>query len=250
MTMRIAYLIGVHGKERQFKWIFDAIYNPHDLFAIHIDSKTPAPSAIALREIVGNRPNVFICPQRSVILSEWAMCAVELDAIKYFYEHHKDWQYFINLSGQDYPLKNRDRIVVELSRDPRRNFLQFVPLDTLPPYFHRRINWYCFRIGDRLIRTPLPYFKPKNIRVEWHGSAWHVITREFCEWLLKADVAQECMRFLRHVKIPEEFLMQTLIMNGPFEETLNTSFKWRIRWSHRAPFDADVLGIASASVTV
>ncbi len=243
MAMRIAYVIGAHSKERQFKWIFDAIYNPHDLFAIHIDSKTPALTALAMRETVANRPNVFLIPPRSVVHSEWSLCNVELDAIKYFCERHEDWQYFINLSGQDYPLKSRDQIGAELGKDPRQNYLEFVPLNTLPPNFHRRKNWYNFRIGNRLIRTPLPHFTPKNIRIDWHGSAWHVITREFCEWLLKANVAQECMRFLRHAKNADEFLMQTLIMNSPFADTLNTSFKWWIRWGHRAPHP-DILTMA------
>ena len=233
--MRIAYQIGVHGKERQFKWLFDAIYNPHDLFVIHIDRKTPEAAARAMRETAGNRPNVYFSPQHSVIYSEWAMCEMELDAIRYLCENHKDWQYFINLTGHDYPLKARDQIVTELSKNPRQNFVQIIPLDTLPPYFRRRINWYCFRFGDRLIRTPLPHFVPRNIRVEWHGSGSHIITREFCEWLSKADAAQDCVRFLRHVKVPNEFLMQTLIMNSPFVGILSTSYKRYIRWGNHVP---------------
>lgn len=233
--MRIAYQIAVHARERQFKWIFDALYNAHDLFAIHIDRKTPESTVRAIRDIVANRPNVYATPRLSVIYGEWAMTEMELGAIRFFCENHADWQYFINLSGQDYPLKTREHIVAELSRNPRQNFLHFVHLDTLPSYFRERSARYCIRIGHRLIHTPLPNLKPKNIRFDWFGAAWHVITREFCGWLLKDRTAQDCMRFLRHVHVPHEFLMQTLIMNSPFEDTLNTSFKWYIRWTYGAP---------------
>lgn len=233
--MRIAYHISVHHKPLQFKWLFDTIYNSEDLFAIHIDRKTPEPTAKAFFDIVGNRPNVHLSKEHSVIYGEWALCEVELDGIMYFLKNYETWDYFINMSGQDFPLKNREQIVAELSKNPTQNYINLIPLNSLPRYFKMRKNWFCFRLGDRFIRTPIPRIQPLNMRIDWHGSAWHILTHSFCDWIFSADAAQECTSFLRHVKLPNEFLMQTLIMNSPFRETLNTSYKRKMIWKKRAP---------------
>lgn len=233
--MRIAYHISVHSKPYQFKWLFDAIYNSEDIFAVHIDKKTSKPTADAIVEIVGDKPNVHFNKKRSVIYGDWALCEVELDGIMFFLEHCADWDYFVNLSGQDYPVKNRSQIVAELNRDATQNYINLIPLSNLPKYFERRKKWFCFRLGDRLMRTPIPYVQPKHIRIDWHGSAWHILTREFCHWVVSAQESKECMSFLRHVKLSNEFLMQTLIMNSPFRETLNLDYKRKLAWKDHAP---------------
>jgi len=233
--MRIAYHISVHTKPKQFQWLFDAIYNPEDLFAVHIDKKVSDATAKAFVEIVGNKPNVHFSDPWSVIYGDWALCEVELDGIRHFLEHHDDWDYFINLSGQDYPLQNRPQIVAELTKDPTQNYINLIPLDSLPRYFNRRKRWFCFRVKDRFVRTPIPYLQPSQIKIDWHGSAWHILTREFCEWVCSADIARESMSFLRHVKLPNEFLMQTLIMNSPYRGTLNTAYKRKMVWKDHSP---------------
>ena len=233
--MRIAYHISVHHKPAQFKWLFDAVYNPDDLFALHIDRKTPVSAAQAFLEIVGDKRNVHFCEKHSVIYGEWALCQVELDGILYFLNKHEDWDYFINLSGQDYPLRSRAQIDAEMSKDPAKNYINLIPLKTLPRYFSLRKYLYYFRLNDHFYRTPIPRLQPRNIRIDWHGSAWHILTREFCEWMFSADVARQCMSFFRHAKLPNELLMQTLVMNGPFRDTLEPAYKRKMKWGNRAP---------------
>ena len=142
--MRIAYHISVHHKPLQFKWLFDAIYNSEDLFAVHIDRKTPEPAAKAFIDIVGDKPNVHFCKKHSVIYGEWALCEVELDGIMFFLKNYENWDYFINMSGQDYPVKNRAKVIAELTKNPTQNYINLIALSTLPRHFKRRKKWFCF----------------------------------------------------------------------------------------------------------
>ena len=233
--MRIAYQIGLHNKEWQFQWLFDALYNSDDLFAIHVDSKAADSTMDAVYKVAGNKPNVHFQERRSVIYGDWQLCQVELDGIKHFLTNRHTWDFFINLSGQDYPLKPRQKIVDELGENRESNFINMIHLDTLPAYFRRRIRWFCFRVGDRFIRTPVPWRKPSHIKLHWHGSAWHILSRDFCEWVVSDRLAQECMLFLKHVKLSNEFLMQTLIMNSPFIYTLVPSYRRKMFWRYHSP---------------
>lgn len=247
--MRIAYQIGLHGKEEQFRWLFEALYNRDDLFTIHVDSKAPHSTVDAVYKIAGAKPNVAFQDRRSVIYGDWQLCEVELDGIKYFLRNGEEWDFFINLSGQDYPLRSREHIAHELSLNLERNFIGMIHLDTLPPYFRRRAKWFCFRVGNVFVRTPLPWRAPQHIKLHWHGSAWHILSRSFCEWIVSASMAKECMRFLKHVKLSNEFLMQTLIMNSPFIHTLIPNYKRKILWRFHSPHP-EILTIKDLSTLI
>ncbi len=233
--MRLAYHISLHEKAYQFGWLFDAIYNSHDLFAVHVDTKARAETKDKLWKIVGTRPNVSITSSHSVIYSEWALCQIELEAIQHFVDYGNGWDFLINLSAQDYPLKNRDLIEDDLSKYVGRNFINIKELNQCPAYFRRRLRWLSFRVGDWQIRTPLPRRLPRNFDINWHGSMWHILSREFCEWVTRDEMTETISKFLKNAKMPNEFLMQMLIMNSPFKETLVPDYRRKIIWRHRHP---------------
>jgi hypothetical protein len=233
--MQIAYHISVHHKPDQFRRLFEAVYNPDDLFAIHIDCKAPESVSRPVFEIASHRPNVHFMTRHSVIYGEWALCRVELDGIAFFLKNFSSWHYFINLSGQDFPLKTRDAMVAELSKDPDRIYIDVIEFSSLPAYFRRRTRWACLRVGDRLLRTPIPLVAPKNIAIEWHGSAWHILSYDFCKWLLNADITNDCVKFFKRVKLPNEMLMQTIAMNGPFKDMVDRNYRRKLRWGRHKP---------------
>src|SRR5215813_10845356 len=40
-TMKLAYFIAAHRLERQFEWLFRAVWNPDDVFVVHLSKSTP-----------------------------------------------------------------------------------------------------------------------------------------------------------------------------------------------------------------
>ncbi len=97
--MRLAYLIATYQPESEFEWLLNAIYDPNDVFLVHIDKKTPDHVYDNFKTIVGDRPNVRFMPRVSVVWGCWGLCQVELNAMAMLLDWNDEWRYFINLSG-------------------------------------------------------------------------------------------------------------------------------------------------------
>ncbi len=228
--MRIAYLIQVHALERQFHWLFDALYNNSDVFAIHVDAKSSSATRVYIEKLVRGLGNVHFVPSHNIRWGGWSMCGAELESLKRLLALEEDWSFFVNLSGQDYPLKAADEIRSELLSRPCANYVQVLPLSAQRLHIRLRPHWFCIEFGRRMVRLPLPNWRPPRYRVNWYGSQWHILSRGFCEWT-QTRPAQARLRWLRHVKIPDEFFMQELLMNSPFRTTNIGNNKREIIWS-------------------
>ena len=136
----------------------------------------------------------------------------------------------MNITAQDFPLQTRERMIEELRSRPGVNHMRVLPLADAKPHFRRRFRWVCFEAGGKLRRLPVPYPKPREFRNDWIGDGWHVLTREFCEWAVTAPVAQECLRWFRHVKHPHESWYQAMMMASPFAGTVDGDNKRLIKW--------------------
>lgn len=237
--MKLAYAILLHHNERQFEWLFDAIYDPGDAFAIHVDKATPERTLRSFESLVGDRPNVLFLPRRRVAWGGWSLAAVSLESIRRLLDVDDGWDYFINLSGQDYPLRPVDRIRAELARNPAANYITADEIDSFPPderYFvHRRKRWRCIEFGGRTRRIPVPNLGRPNVRIDWKGSGWYALSRDFCEWIFSDALARDCIAAVRRTFIPDEFLMQTLALNGPFADTVTFDDRREADWVRGRP---------------
>jgi hypothetical protein len=220
--MKIAYLILLHHKLEQFRYLLDAIYSTHDMFLIHIDRGSPSVFHRAVQACVGGFSNVGFLSSRPVAWGGWSVIAPELRAIEFFLKASRDWSYYINLSGQDYPIKPREVIRDTLKAAWPRNFVEvetfaekraYQPDD---PHLKRRLTFDLF--GIRRLVTPIPLPAPKLIDMDFKGSHWHMLSREFCDWMVDAPIRRHVERYLRFTSCPSEVFIQTMIMNSPFAE--------------------------------
>lgn len=220
--MKTAYFIALHHKAYQFSWLFEAIYSRDDVFCIHVDRKASREFHEDVRRQVGARPNVTFLEPRRVTWGGWSQVAVELAAIKRMLAADPDWRYFINLSGQDYPIKALAQIKSTLRREWPRNFIRAWPfaaiqrLEPKDPHLARRLTFEAF---GRLVRTRLRLPLPRGIDIRYKGSNWHMLARDFCEWLVEDPLARRVARWVRHVVSPDEVYFQGLIMNSPFRNS-------------------------------
>jgi hypothetical protein len=233
--MRLAYLIATYKYESEFEWLLNAIYDPNDVFLVHIDKKTPDHIYENFKTIVGDRPNVRFMPRVPVVWGCWGLCQVELNAMVMLLDWNVEWRYFINLSGQDYPIKPKDFIRSELRKDPEINYITLDSIDDDPPrlrrHFKRRTHWFCFQFRNKFVRTPIPLLRPRDIRIAYRGAFWHLVTRDFCRWVVEDELAARCCAKLKHMKIPDEFLMQLLMVNSPFKDTIACDNKRVVVWT-------------------
>ena len=107
----IAFSLVVFKDVEQIERLFRAIYRPQNYYCLHVDTKSNQKVKDAIANLANCFENVFLS-SRSVDV-QWGWFSVvepELvcmqDLLKY-----KKWKYFINLTGQEWPLKTNADIV-------------------------------------------------------------------------------------------------------------------------------------------
>lgn len=200
----------------QFRWLWKAIYSCNDVYCIHIDAKAPQPFHIEVREYVGSRPNVVYLESRSITWGGWSQVVAELDAMKLVLDLFDEWSYWINLSGQDYPIKPLAVIKESLVKSGL-NFIRVWTFDRVAieePYDPHLRQHAHIELGKRIRNFHVPVPLPTKLR--YKGSNWHMLTREFVVWLQAAAVTNTAARRIRFLRSPDEIFFQALIMNSPF----------------------------------
>jgi len=108
----IAFSILMFKDVEQFERLLRAVYRPQNLYCVHVDSKSSSDIRGAVIAIARCFENVFVL-QRSFDV-EWGTFSVlepELVCMKRLLRRNKKWRYFINLTGQEFPLKTNWQIV-------------------------------------------------------------------------------------------------------------------------------------------
>lgn len=233
--MTIAYFIVAHHKPRQLARLLDALHDPADSILVHVDRKAPAAVREAIARHAAARPNVDLLPSRRIAWGGWSLAEIHLDAIRRLLERDRAWRWFANLSGQDFPLRSPDAIRAELEAAPERNHLEAAPIDAFPEperrRLRRRLQFRYVEAGGEVVETTQAPERPAGVRVDWKGAGWFTLTRAFCEWIVADPLAHRCAAAVRHAFIPDELLMQTLAMNGPFRGTVTGDPRRMIRWT-------------------
>ena len=107
----LAFGLIVYKNIEQVERLLRAIYRPHNDYCLHIDRKTDNRTKIASEAIAECFDNVFIVPNPVDV--KWATITVlhaELLCMQYLWKA-KSWKYYINLTGQEFPLKTNLEIV-------------------------------------------------------------------------------------------------------------------------------------------
>ena len=238
--MRLAFFIATYKLERQFSWLFNAIKNSDDLFVLHVsEAEVTDAQHAALRELWGC-PNVHILPRMQLAWGGWSLCEMHLRALHLLQDLGEQWSYFINLSSQDYPARPIDELREFLRANSPRNFIDVREIDQEPEPFRRHLKrrrfWHCVERDGKLIRLPIPNLQSRPFRVAWYGPLWCMLSRDFCDWILSSGAEQDCRRTLNHMKLPDEFFFQTLVMNSPFRSTIDPNTGRFIKWDgQRSP---------------
>ncbi|MFF2909921.1 beta-1,6-N-acetylglucosaminyltransferase [Paenibacillus sp. NPDC057934] len=210
----IAYFILAHQKPTMLQRLLSAIYDPNNLYLIHVDLKAKDLIEFA-HQISKNYDNIRIMPSRHITYASWSMVQVELDAIKELLYWSSDWTHFINLSGQDMPLVNQDKVKNFLKENPNKNFINL----EIASESDRRIHFngyfiedcgYLKRLGER---NPFESYFDSGIKA-YRGSQWKMITREFAEYVIASSLSFEMQDYFKFVLIPDETFFPTLIMNS------------------------------------
>jgi len=111
-TFPLAFSILMFKDVEQFERLLRAIYRPQNLYCIHVDNKSSPDIHAAVTVIARCFENVFVLQRPfDVHWGTFSVLEPELACMKRLLRRSKKWKYFINLTGQEFPLKTNWQIV-------------------------------------------------------------------------------------------------------------------------------------------
>ena len=220
----------VHKNPEQVRRLLCAISDPGNSYLVHVDKKVGRAELRAFREATRGVAGVTFMRRRRVVWGGFSVVAVELEALRRAVSNLPDWDFIINLSGQDFPLKTQDAIREELGRHRGCNFLE-VDDYSERAYWRDRLRFRAFetkrfiKLSDKPLRRKLP-----ECFVPHCGSQWYILSRSFCEYLLRSPAYWQLRRFYAHTAVPDEAFFQTAIMNSSYRCSVCPDNKRLIVW--------------------
>ena len=140
------------------------------------------------------------------------------------------WEFFVNLSAQDFPLKSQEHIMNFLGQNKGRDFLKVANQSKVRPDTLGRIEYYVTESGDGIIDGP-PMKRPfLNGVTPYIGNQWMILSRRFCEFVTHSPEVDRFKEFYRHTFIADEGFFQTVIMNTSYKGTIVNDDKRTIDW--------------------
>jgi hypothetical protein len=130
---RLAYVLLVHANLDQILVLIDALLDPFVTIVIHVDAKNPALKQSLLAHIhttihplLRHRVRVL----RQSFNGLWGHVSLVWAQLAGFFElldMNRQWEYVINLSGNDYPLQSNAYIYRHLKSHGHANFIHHWP---------------------------------------------------------------------------------------------------------------------------
>ncbi|SFN94040.1 Core-2/I-Branching enzyme [Chryseobacterium oleae] len=228
-SITIAYLILVHRLPDQFKRLFKAIYDPANFYLIHIDKKANLEIGEDINVFLQKYPNVHILKSKNVVWGGYSMVQAELDGMKYLLEMNMKWDYFINLSGQDYPLKSQEIIKDFLSKNNGKSYIKIADQEKSRPETMNRIENYFEETEDKISEKTHTRGFMKDV-IPYIGGQWMILTRSCCEFICNSTEVKKFEDYYLNTLIADESFFQTVLMNTSFDGILVDDDKRAIIW--------------------
>ncbi|XP_025076189.1 beta-1,3-galactosyl-O-glycosyl-glycoprotein beta-1,6-N-acetylglucosaminyltransferase-like [Pomacea canaliculata] len=195
LSFPLAFSLIVHSNVEQVERLLRAVYRPHNVYCIHPDNKSSDDFHSSLRFIAGCLPNVNIVERPlSVEWGKYSVLQTDVECMRLLWRHPRKWRYFINLTGQEFPLKTNKEIVRILQTFQGANDIAGC---------HDKI--YDSRWGKFL---PTPY----NLSVS-KGSVHIVASRGYVDYVINSRVARDFYKWVAPTHVPDETFFSTMNYN-------------------------------------
>lgn len=226
----IAYLILVHRYPNQFKRLLKSIYHPSNHYLIHVDKKSGSELQTEIQKFISNYPNVSMLESENALWGGFSLVDAELRGIEELLKKSVAWDFFINLSAQDFPLKPQQSIMEFLTHNKGTNFIKVENQREIRPETLSRIENYVTEVGDSIIDFPLQKRPYLHGVVPYIGNQWMILSRIFCEFVINSPEVVRFKDFYRNTFIADEGFFQTVIMNTSYKGIIINDDKRTIDW--------------------
>lgn len=217
--VRIAYFIMVHHKPEVFKAMFQKIYTRDQFYLIHIDRKSTSQFTEEIQQYAVQFPNVYILDSLNIVSGGFSMIQAELNAMEFLLNVSREWDYFINLSGEDYPLKSQQIIRKFLTLNNGRNYLFYYDQKFYRPDTLQRIQNHFTELAHVISSFIYKREFMKGV-TPYIGGKWFMFTRETCIFLTNNKRVMDFEEYYLYTFLPAESFFQTVLMNTSFSDII------------------------------
>ncbi|GGX82254.1 hypothetical protein GJV26_06245 [Massilia dura] len=233
--MRIAYMILAHDQPELFGRLVAAVHAEDVAIYAHIDAKSdPAPFAAACPGV----PVAFVPNPVKVSWGGYSQVESMLRLLEQAVRAGAH-DYYIFLSGRDYPLYSHSHLLEVLGRHPGRSYMNFYALADGTAMINK-IRKHCFydayamlptrflqRAAGRIVKeicSRMPDRKFIDGMQPYRGSTSWCISQPIARHIV--DFTHEprnrgFIDFFRSVSCSDEIFFQTIVLNSPHASTLN-----------------------------
>jgi hypothetical protein len=246
-NMKIAYLIIAHNNPKHLQRLINALSSESSAFFVHIGHESNMDDFSGI-----NGKNVYFCENRiRCYWGDFSIVRTVLMLIQTAFTDDRHFNYFLLLSGTDYPVQPTSYIETFFRR---HNGTEFIDVVQMPNEEEGRLIWRLTsykpepnglrtaRILRRmLVKTgliprcaPSPFapeaitlYGERNYKAHlcgltpYGGHAWWALSREACNYILNfVDENPRIVNFFKHTHIPDESFFQTILGNSPFRSKI------------------------------
>lgn len=231
--------------------LLKALHHPENVYAIHLDTKIAPQHVSLIKSLLSgneNYNNVIIVPSERISYAGVTMLLNTLNAIEILLEASLDWDFFINLSGADYPLVSPYALRKLLGAPPvlmgRLNMLQVQKASrNLPWFFKKRFGaiyldpgLYPFSSSNASevlsieMANPLVTAKT-NITSMVKTEGWVILHRSFSKYAVHSAQGRRLLVSYATVRASDEMFFGSLLESSQFKATTAWNAMRFISWS-------------------
>ncbi|KAG7257611.1 hypothetical protein CRUP_032203 [Coryphaenoides rupestris] len=254
----IAYSMVIHGQIEMFERLLRALYQPQNVYCVHVDAKSPWDFLDAVRSIVSCFPNDGGGDLRHVVAGaggpelHGGPAALPVP-----------WRYMLNTCGTDFPIKTNAEMVKALLLLRGHN-----SMESEPTREHKTRRWrYHHEVtADSIVQTEEEKRPPPIASPMFQGNAYMVATRDFVRHVIEDPEIQAFVEWEKDTYCPDEHMWATMQRmpsvpgsnpaDGKYDESDMTAVARLVKWngldgerSEGAPY-APCTGVYRRSVCV
>lgn len=98
------------------------MYHPANYYLVHVDKRSGIGLQTEIQDFLSSFTNASLLKSQNTLLGGYSLVDAELRGIEELLKISSEWEFFINLSGQDFLLKSQTHIQDFLSRNIGNDF--------------------------------------------------------------------------------------------------------------------------------
>lgn len=205
--------------------LLNRLHHAGNVYAIHFDRKISSGDVMTMTNAIraeGRYANVHIMSSELITYRGVSMLLNTINAMRLLLDVGH-WDYFINLSGADYPLLDVRAQRQLLGHQLGLNFFSFAPRHTWNGMAENRLSelWFDESLAflDNVATGSLTRLEVRNPLVDSrkfevsHAEAWMVLSRDYTSHIVRADRARKMLLSFAYSADASEHYFASLAWN-------------------------------------